>query len=124
MPTLPPIPDYLIPLFAIMITPLSGWLNDDGLSKWVNGLVTGAIVLIFAFICAYLTHSLSGDLFVSFTAVASFCGFLIIGPLASLHRWLVLSAVSPLHAFVPDNPPQTAHMEAVRPPREDSPDHY
>lgn len=120
MPTLPPIPDYLIPLFVVIITPLSGWLNDDGLSKWVNGIITGAIVLIFAFVCAYLTHSLSGDLLVSFMAVASFCYILLIGPLASLHRWLVLRAVSPLRAFAPDRPPQTAHhMEAVRPPRED-----
>lgn len=99
MPNFPPIPDYLIPLLGIIVPVIAGWLNDDNLPKWFNAIVAGIIVLFLAFICAILTHSLSGDSALNFMAVAAFFYFLLAGPLAPLHKWLVLSMPSPFKAF-------------------------
>lgn len=101
MPTLPPIPEYLIPIIAIIVTPIAGWLNSNNLPKWFNRVISFAIAAIFAFICAYLTGSLSGDITVGFMAIAIYAYILIRGPLVFLHQWLLLKVPSPLGFLAP-----------------------
>lgn len=98
---------------------ISAWLRDAKFPPWLNALVAFLVVFLTALIWTAIGNKLTGNLVADTMIVASFAGWLISGPMATLDRWLTVTWSSPFAAIaeamspVPVQAPPTP----IAPPR-------
>lgn len=105
--------DILIPLSSLLAIILPGVLKNDAwaVSKpWLNGIIAGAVVAIFAALTVWAGGQFTGDLVADWALFAGAYGALLAGPFAPLDSYLQ----SALH--LPFLKPAPANANPVRVP--------
>lgn len=101
-----PIPNVTIPSPVILaipfvISPVVGFLQSDGLSKYVNGLLAAFFVLVTAGICLLLGGLITPDIQTDLWIYVAFAfAILNYGPCAALRQMVMDDLESPLLALV------------------------
>lgn len=92
------LPQQLVLILPLVVTPLAGWLGDDGLPTWVNELF--AIIVLAASVATWIAlgGKFSNDLTVNIMLIAGYTGALVAGPLAPLRQWFIVKIPSPFAA--------------------------
>lgn len=107
-------PQYLVFLLPVVVTVVSGWLNSNKFPDWLNAIISGFIVLVCAIAWAALGGQLVNDMVANIVLLGSLCASLIAGPLAPLHRWLVITLPSPIKAIMPPQKVDPVVVPAVQ----------
>lgn len=100
----------LIPLSTLAALLLPGLLKADHWPEWLNGLIAGAVVAIFAGLSVWAGGQFTGDLAADWALFAAAYGALLAGPFKPLDQWIQSSLHLP---FLPKPAPANANPVRV-----------
>lgn len=83
--------DLLISLSSLLAIILPGVLKNDAWAEtkpWLNGLIAGAVVVLFAALTVWAGGKFTGDLVADWALFAGAYGALLAGPFAPLDQYL------------------------------------
>lgn len=100
MPTIPPLPQALIPVLPFVALIATDWLRHSTLPRWVNVLIGLFVPLILATIWALLSNALTPDLSGDIALLVALCYAVMALPdIAPLRNWLQSTLTSPAALF-------------------------
>lgn len=111
----------LVPLSALIAMVLPGILKSDHWADWINGIIAGVVVALFAALSVWAGGQFSNNLVVDWALFAAAYSALLAGPFAPLDSYLQSALNLPFLKPAPANPNPVRVPTALVMPQTDKP---